>query len=627
MRKKVYNESLDIKNRFISFIENFSLPNFFRPYCLKQILKNFVKKNIILNINLSHIAEFDPQLYIKITEFSGELVCFFDYVLNEFYFSDIFFKKYKTENKLKICFWYPSSQYHFDINEISSRLFNKIISIHGRIIKMTNNFSELSSILFKCEICGFETYSMGDLGTIQEPVYCFFCKNFNSFIIWFDRCYYNKIKFLKIQNQQFIDRSQNRTDSLLLIYRNHTSKSFVAGDIIRTTGILRVNPFFDKIKKLNSIFFGIYLDSMYIRKINKNRQTYDNHRKDFFFENKQINYFDLKNQRILYKSLTQNLNFYKIFQDSCFTEKIGIETIKKTIAMMYFHKFENNTNFSLIINNYNIEEESLHLENIYKSLDKCIYINGKLDDEECITFSFDRTDDWNDKKLIKGKLLNSNRGVCFLKNLNFSSNNVIQIFKEILTFQKVSLSRSGLNCCLDVQNSIIVLANKFNFHILPGNAQKASEKNFVSLINLFDLAYLLKKPKLNISQDYTLKLLRYNFYTKMLETDSEKLKLKRIGIKFEGIKFFFDLKRKRNKYLVPTFSLMEIIKMNNLVKILTKIRLRKKWKFLKNFSTIINTIASNLTFFRSSNILALEDIRLAFIIISESLKSDDFFIY
>ena len=65
--------------------------------------------------------------------------------------------------------------------------------------------------------------------------------------------------------------------------------------------------------------------------------------------------------------------------------------------------------------------------------------------------------------------------------------------------------------------------------------------------------------------------------------------------------------------------------MNNLVKILTKIKLKKKWKFLKNFSIIIKTIASNLTFFRLSNILAIEDIRLAFIIISESLKSEDFF--
>jgi DNA replicative helicase MCM subunit Mcm2 (Cdc46/Mcm family) len=625
MKKKVYNESLDIKNRFISFIENFSLHNGFRPYCLHQILKNFVKKNIILSINLSHIADFDPQLYIKITEFSGELVCFFDYVLNEFYFSDIFFKKNKAENKLKICFWYPKSQYHFDVYEISSKLFNKIISIHGKIIKTTNNFSELSSILFKCEICGFETYSLGDLGTIQEPVYCFLCKNFNSFIIWFDRCYYNKIKFLKIQNQQFINRNQNRTDSLLLIYRNHRSKSFIAGDTIRATGILRVNPFFDKIKKLNSIFFGVYLDSMYIIKINKNRQTYDNNRKEFFFEDKQINFFNLKNQRILYSSLAQNLNFYKIFQDSCFKEKVGIETIKKTFAMMYCHKFEDNMNISLIINSQNIEEEILNLENIYKGLDKCIYINGKIDEEECITFSFDRTDDWTDYKLIKGKLLNSNRRICFLKNLNFSNNNVIQIFKEILTFHKASLSRSGLNCCLEVQNSIIVLFNKSNTQIFSRSAQKTFEKNFVSLINLFDLAYLLKKPKLYISQDYTLKLLKYNFYTKTLEIDSKKLKLKRIGFKFEGVKFFFGFKRKRSKYLVPTFSLMEIIKMNNLVKILTKIKLKKKWKFLKNFSIIIKTIASNLTFFRLSNILAIEDIRLAFIIISESLKSEDFF--
>ena len=64
--------------------------------------------------------------------------------------------------------------------------------------------------------------------------------------------------------------------------------------------------------------------------------------------------------------------------------------------------------------------------------------------------------------------------------------------------------------------------------------------------------------------------------------------------------------------------------MNNLTKILTKIKLKKKWKSLKNFSILIKTIATNLAIFRLSKIIALEDIRLAFVLVSESLKSDDF---
>jgi len=348
MKREEFYETLDLKNRFFRFIENYTLPNNFQPYCSKQILEKFVKKNINININLAHIAEFDPQLYIKITEFPGELICFFDYILNEIFFENTFLKKNQTGKKLRISFWCRKLEFNFNIHEVSSRLFNKVISIQGKIVKTTKDFSELSSILFKCEICGFETYSLGDLGTIQEPVYCFLCKNFNSFKILIDRCYFNKIKFLRIQNQQLTDKNQFRTSNLLLIYRNHVSKSFVTGDIIKATGILRIYPFFDKLKKLNSIFFGIYLDSMHIHKSRKNKGIYYRFKKEFFEENKQIDNINHKDQQIMFKSLVQNLNFYQIFQDSCFSGRIGIETIKKTLAMLYCHKFENVKNVSMI---------------------------------------------------------------------------------------------------------------------------------------------------------------------------------------------------------------------------------------------------------------------------------------
>ena len=40
--------------------------------------------------------------------------------------------------------------------------------------------------------------SLGEMSSIQEPIYCFLCRNFNSFRILYNRCYFNKIKFFKI---------------------------------------------------------------------------------------------------------------------------------------------------------------------------------------------------------------------------------------------------------------------------------------------------------------------------------------------------------------------------------------------------------------------------------------------
>ena len=67
-------EIRDIKIRFLNFINNFTFSNGLKPYRFDKVFKKFVRKNIILNINISHIAEFDIQLYLKITGYPSELI-------------------------------------------------------------------------------------------------------------------------------------------------------------------------------------------------------------------------------------------------------------------------------------------------------------------------------------------------------------------------------------------------------------------------------------------------------------------------------------------------------------------------------------------------------------------------
>ena len=80
----------DIKIRFIKFIKKFKLTDGTRPYCPDRLYMRLIKKNVVLNISLTHIAQFDSFLYLKIIGFPSELASFFDYIINNF-FAKIFF--------------------------------------------------------------------------------------------------------------------------------------------------------------------------------------------------------------------------------------------------------------------------------------------------------------------------------------------------------------------------------------------------------------------------------------------------------------------------------------------------------------------------------------------------------
>ena len=153
MSKKKGYEKLDLKNNFLKFTKNFTLSNGFKPYCLEQILDKIIKKNIFLNINLTHVAQFDPQLYLKIIEYPSELIGFFDFILNTFFNETNSLRKIQKQTKIKIVFWERKINNNFNIQEITPQLFNKLVSFYGKIIKSTKSFSELSSILFKCDVC------------------------------------------------------------------------------------------------------------------------------------------------------------------------------------------------------------------------------------------------------------------------------------------------------------------------------------------------------------------------------------------------------------------------------------------------------------------------------------------
>lgn len=618
-----------IKVRFLNFINNFTISSGSKPYRLCKILKKFVRKNIILNINLSHIAEFDVQLYLKIKGYPSELTGFFEYILNAFFNKNIFLVKNRQQNKIKVNFWHQNLNNELNIQEISPRLFNKLISIHGRIIKLTKNFSELSSILFKCAVCEFETYSLGEMSNIQEPIYCYLCKNFNSFQILYNRSYFNKIKFFKIQNQSLDNVVKNYNVNILVISRNHLTRDLNVGDKIRATGILRINPFFDKIRKVDSVFFGVYLDSLCLFKSSKNFKP-----KKIYGRRHLVNFWlNLTNEtfedKLMFTSLVENLNFYNFFQDSCFNGQLGIETLKKTLATIYFTigyecKKSNSAKtiyLNLLINNKNCKNNSIFLKNIFSQFQKYVYINGKIEDETLLIPHFESKEEYNGNRLVKGKILNSNRKICFFENLNFASHNTLLVLKELITNHSVSIVRSGVNCSMEIKSSIVATINSLDTLIKIDNLTKKYKNFFNTLVNLFELTYILKIPIFDFFEKYIVLYFTHNFFNEARKIKSDHFNLKKVGLKSKGIFYFVESTRRHNKFITSLFSTREVMKLGNLIKILLNLKFKKQVKNFQNFLETTKTVARGLSKFRMSKLIAVEDIRLAFLTISECMKS------
>ena len=618
-------ENLEIKERFMSFIENFKLSDGFKPYCLTQISRNFLKKNIVLNVNLSHVAEYDPQLYLEIIGFPNELVSFFDFIVNTTFIKNNIFGKIQKQNKIKVSLWIQKLNLPGNKEEISPKLFNKLILIQGRIIKITKNLSELSSILFKCQICDFETYSIGEIGNIQEPIYCYNCKNFNSFEIIYYRCFFNKIRFLKIQAISSSDTGCINGKNFLLISRNHFPIHFKVGDWVKTTSILRAKPFYDKVKKSDSIFFNLYLDSLHIIKISRNfscnkiRNEIDNKR------------FPLKPKAIetMLHSIFQNLNFFNMFQDSFFTGEIGTDTFKKTFAMVYLtcrkvRKFSQNNlaiPINLLLRDTCHETYSINLKNIYGNLKRSIFIDGKIDSDKEINFFFDFQNELSENRLIKGKLLSNNFKVCCIESLHHFNNENFLVLKEILTKKKISVTKPGINWLLQTHSSVVASMKESEQMNHLENQSLIFEKNRESVVNLFDLTYVLTNQKMDFFEKYMLKYHTHMICRRNTKIKSELSKLKIFGIKPIGIFYFLDFKKAKSNIITPFFSLFEIVKMGNLTKILSKLISNENIDFFKNYFEKIKSIAFGISELRMSKFIALEDVRMAFILIAESLKS------
>jgi len=333
------------------------------------------------------------------------------------------------------------------------------------------------------------------------------------------------------------------------------------------------------------------------------------------------------------RCLTENLNFYYFFQDSSFSEQFGIESIKKTLVSIYYKNsyskrnfdFNNRNGINLLIKDKNTQNNSEIFKNMFSFLKQCVYIDLKIEEEKQILFSFNLQDELNETKLYKGKLFYGKYKVFCINNMNLLDTDMFFVLKEMIMNQKISIVKPGLNCLLEAPGSIVAIIKDVENTVISKFNSKPIDKNIYSLINLFEISYVFKSPITDFFQNYLLKYFTYIFHDKIRKKWLSYIKLERVGFKSKGTRYILDFKRSYDENFMPFFSISEVIKIGNILKILTRLKLKKTSKTNKNFFEIVKIIASSFSMFRLSKLMSVEDVRLAFLLISESIKSDELF--
>nr|UXY88039.1 minichromosome maintenance complex component 4-like protein [Cryptomonas curvata] len=329
-KNKFSNQIVQVIIKFKNFIERYkSIDNCY--IYVDKVFKIQLKNNLCkFDIDILHLAEFDPFLYYKLIQNPGKIISIFDYTLNKIIQNKNVIGKKITNKKIKIFFFCSSSKLLKEFNEMDPTNINSLVKVRGYIVNCSPIIPEMISAFFKCQTCFFEIYSFLEFGKILEPIYCFYCKEFNTFQLIYNRCNFTQKRF--IQLQPIFNKNKNYTNNnQIFIYTRDYNKAEI-GDIVEVIGISRNIPLNCSSKLYKNIFFRAYIDALFFIKVKSEcDSTVYSHNIDFSKKISEIS--QKKNKKILLSSLIQSLYLFDLYMDNFALGSGSFETIKRAIFL------------------------------------------------------------------------------------------------------------------------------------------------------------------------------------------------------------------------------------------------------------------------------------------------------
>ncbi|GMT00969.1 hypothetical protein PENTCL1PPCAC_23143, partial [Pristionchus entomophagus] len=441
----------------------------------------------ILNVNLSHVKNYNEALYRKIIAYPAEVIPYLDMTTNEIYIEK-FQRKLSSPIELRPF----NADKTRNMRSLNPGDIDQLITITGMVTRTSMLIPEMRQGFFRCTQCHHSIENEVDHGRIEEPSVCPNCSNTYSFNLIHNRSMYLDKQIIKLQESPDDMPSGQTPHTVTVFAHGALSESVQPGDRVTLTGIFRAqavrsNP---KQRALNSVYRS-NIDALHFRKTDKQRLHQDNGE-------------NLTETRIAQiKRLAAREDVVDALAAAIAPSIFEHSDVKRGLLCLLFggtpkddknEKTKLRSEINILLCGDPGTSKSQLLQYVFQLMPRSQYTSGKGSSAVGLTASVSRDPDTKQLVLQTGALVLADKGVCCIDEFDKMSDSARSVLHEVMEQQTLSIAKAGIICQLNARASLLAAANPVDS---KWNTSKTIVENMDlphTLLSRFDLIFLLVDP-------------------------------------------------------------------------------------------------------------------------------------